>query len=260
MLLEGKSAVIYGAGGSIGGEVARTFAREGARVFLAGRTRDKLEAVAADTTAAGGQAEVAEVDALDEQAVDQHADAVAAKAGSLDISFNLITRGDVQGTPLVDMTTADFVGPITTWGHGGLHHRAGGGPPHDPAGSRRHPGAGQRLGAGQPDDGRHRAGRCSDRHLHPQPGRRDRPPRRAGAGHLDRRASEILTPEKLAAVNRNLQLDDAAFQGLLEQLDGMRMLRSPRLAQVAAAAFLASDQAATITGTFVNVTSGTFPS
>jgi NAD(P)-dependent dehydrogenase (short-subunit alcohol dehydrogenase family) len=124
MLLEGKSAVIYGAGGSIGGEVARTFAREGARVFLAGRTRDKLEAVAADTTAAGGQAEVAEVDALDEQAVDQHADAVAAKAGSLDISFNLITRGDVQGTPLVDMTTADFVGPITTWGHGHLHHRA----------------------------------------------------------------------------------------------------------------------------------------
>jgi NAD(P)-dependent dehydrogenase (short-subunit alcohol dehydrogenase family) len=124
MLLEGKSAVIYGAGGSIGGEVARTFAREGARVFLAGRTRDKLEAVAADTTAAGGQAEVAEVDALDEQAVDQHADAVAAKAGSLDISFNLITRGDVQGTPLVDMTTADFVGPITTWGHGHIHHRA----------------------------------------------------------------------------------------------------------------------------------------
>jgi 3-oxoacyl-[acyl-carrier protein] reductase len=113
MLLEGKNAVIYGAGGSIGGQVARTFAREGARVFLAGRTRDKLEAVAADITAAGGAAEVAEVDALDEQAVDQHADAVAAKAGSLDISFNLITRGDVQGTPLVDMTTADFVGPIT---------------------------------------------------------------------------------------------------------------------------------------------------
>jgi enoyl-[acyl-carrier-protein] reductase (NADH) len=72
---------------------------------------------------------------------------------------------------------------------------------------------------------------------------------------------ETLTPEKLAAVNRNLQLDDAAFQGLLEQLDGMRMLRrSPRLAQVAAAAFLASDQAAAITGTFFNVTSGTFPS
>jgi NAD(P)-dependent dehydrogenase (short-subunit alcohol dehydrogenase family) len=73
---------------------------------------------------------------------------------------------------------------------------------------------------------------------------------------------ETLTPEKLAAVNPALQLDAAAFQGLLEQLDGMRMLRrSPRLAEVAAAAaFLASDQAAAITGTFVNVTSGTFPS
>jgi NAD(P)-dependent dehydrogenase (short-subunit alcohol dehydrogenase family) len=56
MLLEGKNAVIYGAGGAIGGEVARTFAREGGRVFLAGRTRDKLEAVAADITAAGGSA------------------------------------------------------------------------------------------------------------------------------------------------------------------------------------------------------------
>jgi NAD(P)-dependent dehydrogenase (short-subunit alcohol dehydrogenase family) len=73
---------------------------------------------------------------------------------------------------------------------------------------------------------------------------------------------ETLTPERLAAVNRSLQLDDAAFRGLLEQLDGMRMLRrSPRLAEVAApAAFLASDHAAAITGTFVNVTSGPFPS
>jgi NAD(P)-dependent dehydrogenase (short-subunit alcohol dehydrogenase family) len=133
MLLEGKNAVIYGAGGSIGGEVARTFAREGARVFLAGRTRGKLEAAAADITTAGGSAEVAEFDALDEQAVGQHADAVAAKAGSLDVSFNLISRGDVQGTPLVDMTTADFVGPVTTWGHGGQ--------PQPAAGRRRLPGA-----------------------------------------------------------------------------------------------------------------------
>jgi enoyl-[acyl-carrier-protein] reductase (NADH) len=72
---------------------------------------------------------------------------------------------------------------------------------------------------------------------------------------------EALSPEKLAAVNSDLRLDQAAFQGLLDQLDAMRMLRrSPRLAEVAAAAaFLASDQAAAITGTFVNVTSGTFP-
>ncbi len=114
MLLENKNAIIYGAGGRIGGGVARTFAREGATVFLVGRTREKLEAVAADITAAGGSAEVAVIDALDEQAVDAHVQAVAAQAGSIDVSFNLISRGDVQGTPLLDMRVDDFLYPITT--------------------------------------------------------------------------------------------------------------------------------------------------
>jgi 3-oxoacyl-[acyl-carrier protein] reductase len=82
--------VIYGGGGAIGGAVARTFAREGARVFLAGRTRAKLDAVAADIRSAGGVAETAEVDALDPWSVDGHADAVAADAGSIDVSFNLV--------------------------------------------------------------------------------------------------------------------------------------------------------------------------
>ena len=66
VLLEGKNAIIYGAGGGIGGGIARAFAREGARVFLAGRTRESLEAVAADIRAAGGSAEVTELDALDD--------------------------------------------------------------------------------------------------------------------------------------------------------------------------------------------------
>jgi NAD(P)-dependent dehydrogenase (short-subunit alcohol dehydrogenase family) len=114
MLLENKNAIIYGAGGSIGSGVARTFAREGATVFLVGRTREKLDALAKEITAAGGSAEVAVVDALDEQAVDAHVRAVAAQAGSIDVSFNLITRGDVQGTPLLDMQVDDFLGPITT--------------------------------------------------------------------------------------------------------------------------------------------------
>jgi NAD(P)-dependent dehydrogenase (short-subunit alcohol dehydrogenase family) len=102
MLLEDKNAIIYGAGGSIGGAVARAFAREGARVFLVGRTREKLKAVARDIAAAGGFAEVAEADALDERAVDEHAREVASQVGSIDVSFNLITRGDVQGIPLVE--------------------------------------------------------------------------------------------------------------------------------------------------------------
>lgn len=113
MLLEGKVAVIYGAGGPIGGAVARTFAREGARVFLVGRTRAKLDAVAEDIRANGGVAETAVVDALDAQAVDAYVDAVVEQAGQLDISFNLISYGDVQ-KPLMELSAEDFTQPITT--------------------------------------------------------------------------------------------------------------------------------------------------
>ncbi|HET7855046.1 MAG TPA: SDR family NAD(P)-dependent oxidoreductase [Gaiellaceae bacterium] len=83
---------MYGAGGSIGGAVAPRPRSRGARVFLAGRTEAKLKAVADEIRAAGRQAETAVVDALDEEAVDRHADAVVAEAGSLDISFNLISH------------------------------------------------------------------------------------------------------------------------------------------------------------------------
>jgi 3-oxoacyl-[acyl-carrier protein] reductase len=94
MLLHGKSAVVYGGAGAIGSAVARGFAREGATVHLAGRTVPRLEAVAEEIRAAGGKAETAQVDALDEAAIDEHADAVARDAGSLDISFNLLSHGD----------------------------------------------------------------------------------------------------------------------------------------------------------------------
>jgi len=114
VLLEGKTAVIYGAGGSIGGAVSRAFAREGARVFLAGRTRATLEEIAEAIRSAGGAAETAEVDALDEQAVDQHADAVATEAGRIDISFNLITHPYTHGTPLAEMAVDDFMAPVET--------------------------------------------------------------------------------------------------------------------------------------------------
>ena len=114
MLLEDKNAVIYGGGGSIGGAVARAFAGEGARVFLAGRTLSKLERVAGEIGSAGGVAETAQVDALDEQAVDEHADAVAADAGGIDISFNLITHPYAHGTPMAEMALADFVAPVET--------------------------------------------------------------------------------------------------------------------------------------------------
>jgi 3-oxoacyl-[acyl-carrier protein] reductase len=112
VLLENKNAVIYGGGGSIGGAVARSFAREGARVFLAGRTQAKLMEVADDIRAAGGQAETAAVDALDEEAVDRHADAVAAEAGGIDISFNLITHPHSHGVPFHEMEVDDFMAPV----------------------------------------------------------------------------------------------------------------------------------------------------
>jgi 3-oxoacyl-[acyl-carrier protein] reductase len=112
MLLANKKAVIYGGSGAIGGAVARAFAREGANVFLASRSLSKLEAVAEDIRVAGGVAETAQVDALDEQAVEKHAGEVAKKAGSIDVSFNAIGIEDIQGTPLIEMSLSDFSRPI----------------------------------------------------------------------------------------------------------------------------------------------------
>lgn len=112
MLLEGKVAVIYGGGGAIGGAVAGAFVREGARVFLAGRTQDKLDKVAAEIRATNGAVDTALVDALDEQAVEHYVDAVIAQGGQIDISFNLISYGDVQ-QPLNEITVEDFLQPIT---------------------------------------------------------------------------------------------------------------------------------------------------
>jgi len=104
-MLENKNAVIYGGGGAIGGAVARAFAREGAKVFLAGRTLAKLDQVARGISAAGGMAEIAEVDALDEKAIDKHADAVAAKAGGIDIALNAVGILHVQGTPFAELSS-----------------------------------------------------------------------------------------------------------------------------------------------------------
>jgi 3-oxoacyl-[acyl-carrier protein] reductase len=112
MLLEDKNAVVYGGAGSVGRAVARAFANEGARVFLAGRTLATLDEVAQELSGAAGAVETAQVDALDERAVDEHADAVAEKAGGIDVSFNAISHGDVQGVPLIDMSFEDFARPI----------------------------------------------------------------------------------------------------------------------------------------------------
>jgi 3-oxoacyl-[acyl-carrier protein] reductase len=113
MLLQNKNAIVYGAAGAIGRTVATAFAAEGATVFLTGRDAEALEKVAAEIHGAGGKAETAIVDALDEAAVVAHADEVAARAGSVDVSMNVITHGDVQGTPLIDMRVEDYVAPVS---------------------------------------------------------------------------------------------------------------------------------------------------
>jgi 3-oxoacyl-[acyl-carrier protein] reductase len=108
-MLENKTAVIYGAGGAIGGAVARGFADAGAHVYLAGRSKDRLEKVASDIGDAAG---VAEVDALDEQAVATHADAVAADAGGIDIALNAVAFPFVHGVPFVEVAVDDVMYPI----------------------------------------------------------------------------------------------------------------------------------------------------
>jgi len=115
MLLENKIAVIYGGGGAIGGAVARAFAREGAKVFLAGRSQAKLGIVARDIASRGGIAETAVVDALDEMAVGKHIDAVAAKAGRIDIALNAVGIPHVQGPPLAELSFDDFALPINAY-------------------------------------------------------------------------------------------------------------------------------------------------
>jgi 3-oxoacyl-[acyl-carrier protein] reductase len=112
VLLENKNAIVYGGAGAMGGAVARAFGREGARVFLAGRTLATLDEVADDIRSRGGRAETAQVDAMDQRSVEEHAGQVARSAGGIDISFNAISYPVVQNMPLIDMSVDDFLAPI----------------------------------------------------------------------------------------------------------------------------------------------------
>jgi NAD(P)-dependent dehydrogenase (short-subunit alcohol dehydrogenase family) len=117
MLLENKNTVIYGAGGAIGGAVARAFASEGAKLFLTGRQRAPVEAIAKDIIATGGSAEAAEVDALEEQAVEKHLQSVIDMAGRVDISFNAVGIPDAKilGVPLIELDDEQFSLAITAY-------------------------------------------------------------------------------------------------------------------------------------------------
>lgn len=109
MLLEGRTAVVYGGGGAIGGAVAQAFAEQGAHVIVAGRKPSALERVVKPLTDRGLSAEVAQVDALVESEVEAHLDGVVAEHGGIDISFNAISVAYVLGGPLHEIPVDDFV-------------------------------------------------------------------------------------------------------------------------------------------------------
>jgi NAD(P)-dependent dehydrogenase (short-subunit alcohol dehydrogenase family) len=255
-VLDGKTAIVYGAGGGIGGAVSRAYGAAGATVALVGRTRGPLDAVARDIEAAGGSASVAVLDALDEQAVDDHVAEVAATTGRLDVSFNLVSRPDVQGTPLVDMTADDMLRAVDVGlranfvtaraaarrmvelGSGVILHL------NSASGDGAMPG----MGSTGPADA---ATESFMRYLAAELG-----PRGVRVcGIWTAGVAETLTDENIAEVGGEGAPGAAAA---LEMIAGMAALRrAPRLADVVGAAtFLASDGAAGITGTMLNVTAG----
>ncbi len=244
MLLENKNAVVYGAAGSMGAAVARAFAREGARLFLAGRTLATLDAVAEKISAAGGVAQTAEVDALDQQAVEHHADEVASVAGSIDISFNGISVTAVQGTPLVDMSLEDFMAPVVESAR--THFVTA------TAAARRMTAQGSgvivMLSSSAARESRHRMGgfnlACASIEAFT----------RSLAGEVGRDGVRVVclrpnfTPETVPEVSES---------DLQPLVDDTLLGRLPRLAEVAdTALFLASDGAGAITGAVVNLTCG----
>jgi NAD(P)-dependent dehydrogenase (short-subunit alcohol dehydrogenase family) len=113
MMLQNKNAIIYGAGGSLGSAVAKALAGAGARLFLTGRNTSSIQKLAGKIIAAGGNAEIDEVDALDEKAINNHLEKVISNAGTVDISFNATGVPVVQNIPLIEMAADDFISPIT---------------------------------------------------------------------------------------------------------------------------------------------------
>lgn len=88
MILNNKNVLIFAATGGIASEVARTFAREGANVWLSGRNAATLEELVNSIKAEGGKATAEVVDATDEKAVTDYVARVAEAAGHLDVVFN----------------------------------------------------------------------------------------------------------------------------------------------------------------------------
>jgi NAD(P)-dependent dehydrogenase (short-subunit alcohol dehydrogenase family) len=256
MLLQDKVAVIYGGAGSLGAGVAKAYAEAGAQVYLAGRTEDTLAKAAAETGAAGYDV----LDAGEEEAVQAHAASVVERAGRIDVSFNLVPRGDRQGLPLTEMSVADYTRPVVqgitcqflTARAAARQMSAQGSGVILALDSGSHLGTPMLGGTGAADGALDALVRQLAQELGPAGVR--------ACGIWTAGVTDSLTPEKLAAAGAP-GMDEAAVQGLRSHLDGLRMTRrSPRIADIAAlATFLASDAAVAVTGTWINAT-GMFPS
>ena len=254
MLLQNKVAVIYGAAGKVGSTAARTFAREGARVFLAGRTEASIEQVADDIRAAGGLAEAAVIDALDPDAVERHLDVLVASTGRIDISMNATSlRGDLQGTPLREMTVNDFLLPPMT----GLRSNFCTGT----AAARRMTVAGSGVIVTMSTSASGLSGR--DRRFHATGGfgaacAAVEEFTRSLAGEVGPHGVRVvcLRPDALPETWGRRD-EEPVVKVYRYMTDGTAMGRLPTLQEVAdAAAFVASDRASAMTGTIVNLTCG----
>lgn len=262
MMLKNKVAVIYGAGGDVGGAVARAFAREGAKLFLSGRNLRTVEAVAADVISHGGVAEAAQVDALDEQAVERHMAAIVERAGAIDISFNAISvsKALTNKVPLLELPTEQFSLPITAYTQTNLFTARS---------------AARRMVA-------RRSGVILT--ITATPGRMGFPnvgggtPAFAAVAALTRGLSAELAPQGVrvmclmpnaipesSTIRENFVrfakaagVTPAEFQGRFESMTHLRRLTT--LEELAnTAAFVASDQASGMTGTVVNLSGGGIP-
>jgi 3-oxoacyl-[acyl-carrier protein] reductase len=114
--LDGKIAVIYGAGGDVGAAVAKEFAAQGARLFLSGRTQSRVQTVADAISTDGQTATAVELDALDEDAVNHHVDQVVDTAGRVDIVFNATGPQPTEygnATSTMDLPVEKFMLPVT---------------------------------------------------------------------------------------------------------------------------------------------------
>ena len=262
MILKNRSAVIYGGGGAIGGAVARVFAREGARVFIAGRTLGKLDRVASEIAAAGGTVEIAQVDALDPDAVNAHAAAVADKAGSIDIALNAVSFMHDQGTTIQDLSLDDFMLPIDRFLRAlfitskavALH--MGGKRPgviltlSEPGSKLAVPGI---LGHSAAAAGKEAFSRVLAAELAPRNIRVVclRPHAIVDAPEAGSYTKDVFKPMATAA--------GQPVQGMIAGMaQGTLLKRLPTLSEVAeTAAFLASDRAGAMTGTVANLSCGT---